>query len=102
MSKGEELFRSRCDSCHSLGNEDGLGPGLQGVTQKRARTWLSRWLKTPDKVLKEKDPIALELYNRYKKILMPNLRLSDTEVEALIVYMETNDAALGSKPHAAH
>jgi protein SCO1/2 len=102
QSPGEELFRSKCEACHSVGSEEGIGPGLQGVTQKHARKWLARWIKTPDKVLKEKDPIALELYNRYKKILMPNLRLSDTEVEALIVYMETNDAALGSKPHTAH
>ena len=94
MSKGEELFRSRCDSCHSLANEDGLGPGLQGVTQKHAKKWLARWIKTPDKVLKEKDPVALELYNRYNKLLMPNLRLSDTDVEALIVYMEASSKAI--------
>ena len=88
MSKGEDLFRSRCRSCHSLDNEDGLGPGLLGVTQRRDRAWLARWLKTPDKLLAEKDPIALDLFNRYNKLLMPNLRLSDTDVEALITYME--------------
>ena len=27
MSKGEEKFRFRCASCHSLGNEEGIGPG---------------------------------------------------------------------------
>ena len=90
MSKGEDMFRAHCDSCHSLDNEDGLGPGLQGVTERRDRAWLARWLKTPDKLLAEKDPIALDLYNRYNKILMPNLRLSDTDVEALIVYMEAS------------
>ena len=93
LSKGEDLFRSRCDSCHSLGNEDGLGPGLQGVTERRDRAWLTRWLKTPDKLLAEKDPIALDLFNRYKKILMPNLRLNDADVEALITYMEANSKA---------
>jgi protein SCO1/2 len=88
MSKGEDLFRSRCDSCHSLGNEDGLGPGLLGVTERRDRAWLARWIKTPDKLLAEKDPIASDLYNRYNKLLMPNLKLSDDDVEALIAYME--------------
>ena len=67
MSKGEDLFRSRCRSCHSLGNEGGLGPGLLGVTQRRDRTWLANWIKTPDKLLAEKDSIALDLFNRYKK-----------------------------------
>jgi protein SCO1/2 len=88
MSKGEDMFRAHCDSCHRMGNEDGLGPGLQDVTKVRDRAWLTRWLKNPDKLLAEKDPIAIELYNRYKKILMPNLKLSDADVEALIGYME--------------
>ena len=98
MSKGEDLFRSRCDSCHSLGNEDGLGPGLMGVTQRRDRAWLARWIKTPDKLLAEKDPIALDLFNRYNKLLMPNLRLSDTDVEALITYLEAYSKQHGTAP----
>ncbi len=95
ISKGEDLFRSRCDSCHSLGNEDGLGPSLQDVTKIRDKVWLTRWLKNPDKLLAEKDPIAVELFNRYNKIFMPNLKLSDSDVEALIVYMEASSKAEG-------
>lgn len=87
ITKGEDLFRSRCDACHSLGTEDGLGPGLQGVTQRRDKVWLARWLKMPDQMLSEKDPIAIDLFNRYKKLPMSNLRLSDADVEALIEYM---------------
>ena len=94
ISKGAELFHNRCVSCHSLGKEDGLGPGLQGVTQKRDPAWLARWIKNPDKLLAEKDPLALELYTRYKKIEMPNLKLSDTEVEALIGHMALSDKAV--------
>lgn len=93
MSKGEDLFRSRCDACHSLSNEDGLGPSLLKVTAKRDRAWLARWIKTPDKLLANKDPIAMALFKQYKNILMPNFRLSDADVEALIVYMEGNDKA---------
>ena len=90
QSTGEALFRSNCEACHSIGNEEGLGPSLQGVTKMRDRAWLTRWIKTPDKVLAEKDPIAVDLYNRYKKIVMPNLRLSDREVEDLIIYMDAS------------
>ncbi|WP_394751873.1 SCO family protein [Crenothrix sp.] len=88
ISKGADLFRFRCAACHSLGNEDGLGPGLQGITERRDKAWLARWIKTPDKLLAEKDPIAVSLYKRYNHILMPNLRLNDSDVEALINYME--------------
>ena len=90
MSKGEDIYRFRCASCHSLGKEDGLGPGLQGVTKMRENAWLSRWIKEPDKMLAEKDPIAIDLYNRYNKILMPNLRLNDADVKAVIDYIEEN------------
>ncbi|MDD1616320.1 MAG: SCO family protein [Methylococcaceae bacterium] len=93
IGKGEDLFRSRCDSCHSLGDEDGVGPGLLNVTQQRDRTWLTRWIKTPDKLLAEKDPIAMALFKQYKKVLMPNFRLSDADVEALLMYMENSSKA---------
>lgn len=93
ISLGEDLFRSRCDSCHSLGTEDGLGPGLQGVTNRRDRAWLTRWLKTPDQMLSEKDPVATDLFNQYNQMPMPNLRLSDADVEALITYMEASSPA---------
>jgi protein SCO1/2 len=59
----------------------------------RDRAWLTRWIKTPDKVLADNDPIAVDLYNRYKKIVMPNLRLSDREVEELITYMDVSSNA---------
>lgn len=97
MSKGEELFNSRCDSCHSLGAEDGIGPGLLNVTQRRDKAWLVRWLKTPDKLLAEKDPIATALFNQYKKVLMPNFRLNDTDAEAIIKYMEDTSKELNNK-----
>jgi protein SCO1 len=90
LSKAEDIYRYRCLACHSLGNEDGLGPGLQGVTDRRDRKWLTRWLKEPDKMLAENDPIAIAMYNRYNKILMPNLKLNDSEVEALIQFMEAS------------
>lgn len=86
-SKVEELYQSRCLACHSLGNENGLGPGLAGVTQARDRGWLKRWLKEPDKMLADKDPIAMDLYQRFNKVKMPNLRLSENDVEELINFL---------------
>ena len=39
-------------------------------------------------MLADKDPIALELYSEWDEVLMPNLRLNEVEVDALIDYME--------------
>lgn len=91
-SEGEKLFRSHCAACHGTGHEDGIGPGLAGITQKRERRWLSRWIREPDKLLAQKDPQALALFKQYKEVYMPNLRLGDADAEALIDYLANADA----------
>ncbi len=88
QSAGEKLFRSNCQACHSLGSEDGIGPGLAGVVGKRDRAWLKKWIKEPDKMIAKKDPTAIAIYKQYKEIIMPNFRLSDTDVDAVIKNME--------------
>ena len=65
-----------------------VGPDLLGVTQKRDHEWLARWLAEPDKMLEEKDPIAMELYAKYKNVAMPNMQLNKVEVSAIIDYMD--------------
>ncbi len=94
INTGETLFRTRCSSCHKFG-KDGIGPDLYSVVKNRDRNWLIRWLKEPDKMLAEKDLLAMSLYTKYK-ISMPNLRLTDTDVEALIVFLEEEDRRLDS------
>lgn len=113
MSKGEQLFRTRCSSCHTLGTENGatmamhqVGPDLQGVIQRREWAWLVRWLKQPDKMIAEQDPIALALLDQYK-IPMPNLRLNDVEVAALLSYLDEESLRLAAvrdhgASHGAH
>jgi protein SCO1/2 len=39
-------------------------------------------------MLDEKDPLAMSLYNQYKKVRMPNMGLSRQDVEDLISYMK--------------
>lgn len=95
VSRGENLFRTRCSACHLIGPDDGLprqGPNLLGVTERRERAWLTRWLAEPDAMLAEGDPIAVELYETYRNLPMPNMRLNPLEVEALMGYMEEESA----------
>lgn len=98
-STGEQIYRTRCSSCHALGKTEpggqrGIGPNLLGVTRQRDVAWLSRWLKEPDQMLAEKDPLAMLLFEQYNRLPMPNLRLGDAEVSALIDYMEEETARL--------
>ncbi len=95
IPRGEQIFRTRCATCHSVtGNElaGALGPDLLGVARRRDKQWLLDWLKAPDQMLKKQDPIAMALYEQYNKLAMPNMRLHKEEALALLDYIdaETN------------
>src|SRR5688500_14624291 len=92
VKKGKILFEMRgCASCHSFGEGEIAGPDLSGVTERRDQEWLTRWLKSTDEML-ESDATAKKLLRKYKGIRMPNLRLSDDEVEHLLVYINSREA----------
>jgi protein SCO1/2 len=95
ISTGEDLFRTRCAACHTIGRGDvrelaerRIGPDLYRVGELRDREWLERWLAEPDEMLAEKDPLAMALYAQYDEIPMPNLRLSESDVDKLLGYMD--------------
>ncbi len=95
ISRGESLWRTRCAACHTIGGGDitgsaagGIGPDLLNVTRNRDRAWLTRWLAEPDKMLQEKDPLALTLLAQWQGVPMPNLRLSEVDIEALLAFIE--------------
>ena len=87
ISGGENLFRTRCAACHT--GQKPMGPDLQGIVRKRPKAWLTRWLLEPDKMLAEKDPVAMALLAEHDNVPMPNLRLNPKEIEALLAYLET-------------
>ena len=88
LAKGEEIFKTRCADCHSIGAGDALGPDLKNVTRTRDVTWLKSWLKDPAKLIATKDPIALELLGRFRGLVMPNLGLTNEEIVDVIEFME--------------
>ncbi|PYX85358.1 MAG: electron transporter SenC [Acidobacteria bacterium] len=98
--KGAYLFKTRCAACHTVGHGDGVGPDLIGVSSIRSRSWLTQFIEMPDKMVAERDPIATALYNKYKQVPMPNLRLGDPDVAALIAYLDaqTRERNAGVSP----
>jgi protein SCO1/2 len=90
---GQYVFATHCAACHSIGQGDRIGPDLAGVTTRRDRGWLSRFIADPDKLLDEKDPITVDLFNRYKHVRMPNLRLADADVDAVIAFLQKQSTA---------
>lgn len=90
--KGKQLFQQKtCAACHTIGGGKLAGPDLAGVTERREEEWLKKWLKSPDTMVMS-DPIAKEMLGVYM-VPMPNLGLTDEEINALLEYLKSEDAA---------
>lgn len=100
-SAGDYIYRTRCTSCHTIGGGDRLGPDLAGVVARRPNAWLVRWLKEPDKMIEEKDPVALAMKKQYRNLPMPNLGLNDIDANALIELFKKEDERLATPQKAA-
>ena len=94
-SKGADVYKKKgCAACHNIskagvenpGYGGKAGPDLAGVTDRRSRDWLQRWLKDPPAML-QSDSTAMAIMAESKGLKMPNLKLSDSEIEALIDYL---------------
>ena len=67
--------RYECRKCHRLGDSGALkAPDLNGVAQRLDEVTLRKWLE---------DPRAIK-----NNAAMPNFRLSDAEITALLAYLQ--------------
>ncbi|RMF51033.1 MAG: cytochrome c [Anaerolineae bacterium] len=81
VAAGEQVVaKYNCRSCHTIGGEGALiAPNLAGVTQRHDPLVLRLWLRNPREVK--------------ARTAMPNFNLSDSEIEAIIAYLESFDNA---------
>jgi nitrite reductase (NO-forming) len=88
---GKLAFESKCLACHSIGEGRKLGPDLAGVSKRRDRAWLTRWLKEPEKML-QSDATAQALLKEHNDVPMPNQSLANAEIRQYLKYFEWVDA----------
>jgi len=97
VERGATVYKNKgCAACHNIAKSGEeahrrpggkqSGPDLGGVTERRDRGWLRRWLKDPDAMLVS-DPAAIAMLAQAKNLKMPNMKLSDSEIEAVINYL---------------
>jgi protein SCO1 len=94
LESGQALFKKLCAPCHTIGVGDRVGPDLRGVVDRRPPAWLARFIRSPERMLAEKDPVATTLAAKFPGARMPNLGISELDAMDLISYLRTETARL--------
>ena len=92
VGEGQTLFETQCRACHSLGADRVIGPGLEGISERRDRAWLVAFITVPDRMIADGDPIATGLLEEYQ-VPMPNLGLTETQAESILAFLAGAEAA---------
>jgi mono/diheme cytochrome c family protein len=90
--EGKDLFKTNCAACHSVGANRLVGPGLEGINEKRTKEWLIQWTKNSAELIASGDADAIAIFEEYSKIPMPPQALSDEEITKIFDYVANPNA----------
>jgi cytochrome c2 len=90
---GEELFSTICFACHTTTTDRLIGPGLEGIGDRRDHEWLVSFIMEPDRMTAEGDTIATRLLAEYM-VPMPNLGTTRAQAESVLEYIASAGGAL--------
>lgn len=93
QNSGEESFKSICSACHTINKGRLVGPDLSGVYLIRNNEWLLRFIRSSQQFIKSGDTAAIAIYNKYNKIPMPDIQLSNEQILSVIEYIKETDRA---------
>lgn len=89
QDKGKAIFEKNCAVCHKLTDEKLVGPGLKGITERREKAWLKKFIPASQDMVKSGDKLAVQVFNENMKIPMPDHKfLTDEDLDQLIAYIE--------------
>lgn len=93
VDQGRALYEERCSGCHTIGQGARVGPDLAGVTQRRSREWLLRFVSAPEELVAANDPTATALVRQFNQLVMPNLGLDAGQSQAIVAFLESATGA---------
>jgi mono/diheme cytochrome c family protein len=81
-------FNKRCTACHTYGKGIKVGPDLKGVTERRKRDWLLKFIHASSSVIKSGDATAISLFAEFKQQRMPDWTdLSEKQINDILDYV---------------
>jgi cytochrome c551/c552 len=88
-ANGKAIYETKCFACHKLTTELLVGPGWEGVTDRRKPEWIMNWI-TNTKVMLDRD-LAAQADMALCLIRMPNQDLTDAQARDVLEFMRKND-----------
>lgn len=101
QNSGEELFKSTCAACHTIGKGRMVGPDLTGIYDQKSAEWLVGFIRSSQTMIKAGDPDAVAIFNEYNKIPMPDNPFSDEQILGILDYIRSVDQGQPSDTTAA-
>jgi mono/diheme cytochrome c family protein len=81
-------FQSRCTACHTYGKGVKVGPDLKGVTERRQRAWLVRFIRGSSALIASGDRTAAALFAEFKQQRMPDwTEFSEEQIHGILDYL---------------
>jgi len=99
VTTGTAIYEMKCSACHKLTDQQVVGPGWAGVTNRRRPEWIMNMITNVDVMLDE-DPQARAMLEECLT-RMPNQGVATGDARALLEFMRKNDVAtVGSRDEA--
>ncbi|GAB2499055.1 c-type cytochrome [Algoriphagus taiwanensis] len=97
--QGKAIVDMKCTACHQLNDKRLVGPGFQGVTNRRRPEWIMNMITNVD-VMLDQDPEAQKLLEECLT-RMPNQNISLDDARGILEFMRKNDEEKAGQRDAA-
>lgn len=88
-NKGKAILDMKCTACHQMNDKRVVGPGFQGITNRRRPEWIMNMITNVDVMLDE-DPVAQALLEECLT-RMPNQNISIGDSRDILEFLRKND-----------
>jgi mono/diheme cytochrome c family protein len=99
VERGQAIYDMKCSACHKLTDQRVVGPGFEGVTNRRKPEWIMNMITNVDVMLAE-DPIAQKLLEECMT-RMPNQNIKPDDARKILEFFRKNDMEKAGKKDEA-
>jgi cytochrome c551/c552 len=99
---GKQLFTTQlCASCHAIGKQL-VGPDLKDIDKAQSEQWIMNFVRSSQSVIKSGDPRAVEIFNQYNKVIMPDHPdIKDQDIKNILAYIKQESQAIAKNAQNA-